>query len=182
MNEGRNCSPPKHQFVADAMNYRPKNTKGNALFLLLFSICVRGGSRERGGVVEEQSILILIIILLILLLMELCMDFQWVWGMKFDDDDLKVTWYLSASLSLGYWAKLRRGTLYSLGSFCFHWRVNHEEEEGGAGTDYKPSNHGKVTLMLQRRDVGSSSKSFSFLPNNGGEFISQKSFDYVALG
>lgn len=79
---------------------------------------MRGGSRERGGVVEEQSILILIIIILILLIiMELCMDFQWVWGMKFDDDDLKVTWYLSASLSLGYWVKLRRGTLYSLVHF-----------------------------------------------------------------
>lgn len=78
---------------------------------------MRGGSREKGGVVEEQSILILIIILIILLIMELCMDFQWVWGMKFDDDDLKVTWYLSASLSLGYWVKLRRGTLYSLVHF-----------------------------------------------------------------
>lgn len=37
--------------------------------------------------------------------------------MKFGDDDLKVTWYLSASLYLGYWVKLIRGTLYSLVHF-----------------------------------------------------------------
>jgi hypothetical protein len=57
--------------------------------------------------------------------------------MKFDDDDLNVTWYLSASLSLGYWVKLRRGTLWLPAIHFVSIGGNHEEEEEGGATDYK---------------------------------------------